>query len=72
MAGHHAAQSCLQATFEAETLNHARYMFDMMLPFTPIFAALSQNAPIQKGKLIDWDLRYKVITLTSDDRTEEE
>lgn len=33
--------SCLQVTFETQTINHARYLHDMLLPFTPILAALS-------------------------------
>ena len=40
--------SCLQVTFEAQTLNHARYIHDMFLPFTPILAALTANAPLYK------------------------
>jgi glutamate--cysteine ligase catalytic subunit len=36
-------------------------MHDMLLPFTPILAALSASSPIFKGKLADIDLRWTVI-----------
>ena len=54
-------QCCLQITYECLTVNHARYLHDMLLPFTGIFAAISASGPIQKGKLSDNDLRWTVI-----------
>ena len=59
-------------TFEAKSLNHARYIHDMFLPFTPIFSALSASAPIFKGKLADIDFRWTVISQSVDDRSERE
>ncbi len=44
----------------------------MLLPFTPIFAALSASAPIYKGKLSDNDMRWTVISQSVDDRNKEE
>ena len=44
----------------------------MMLPFTPILAALSASAPIYKGKLSDIDLRWTVISQSVDCRNEQE
>lgn len=44
----------------------------MLLPFTPILAALSEAAPIYKGKLSDNDLRWTVISQSVDCRNEEE
>lgn len=64
--------SCLQVTFECQSLNHARYLHDMLLPFTPLLAALSAASPIFKGKLADIDLRWTVISQSVDCRTEEE
>jgi glutamate--cysteine ligase catalytic subunit len=64
--------SCLQVTFESQSLNHARYVHDQLLPFTPILAALSASAPIFKGKLADIDMRWTVISQSVDCRTEEE
>jgi len=64
--------SCLQVTFETQTINHARYLHDMLLPFTPILAALSQAAPIYKGKLANYDLRWTVISQAVDCRNPEE
>lgn len=64
--------SCLQVTFESQSLNHARYSHDQLLAFTPILAALSSNSPIFKGKLADIDLRWTVISQSVDCRTKEE
>ena len=64
--------SCVQVTYETQTINHARYLYDMFLPFTPILAALSASAPIYKGKLADNDLRWTVIAQSVDDRNAEE
>jgi len=64
--------SCLQVTFESQSINHARYLHDMLLPFTPLLAALSANSPIFKGKLADIDLRWTVISQSVDCRTEDE
>lgn len=59
-------------TFEAQTLNHSRYLYDQLLPFGPILAALSASAPIYKGKLADIDMRWKVIQQSVDCRNKEE
>jgi len=54
-------QCCLQLTYECSSLNHSRYLHDMLLPFTGILACLSASGPIQKGKLSDNDMRWTVI-----------
>ena len=64
--------SCLQVTFESESINHARYVHDQLLPLTPIFAAISANGPIYKGKLADIDMRWTVISQSVDCRNAEE
>ena len=65
-------QCCLQITYECSTLNHARYLHDMLLPFTGIMSALSASGPIQKGKLSDNDLRWTVIEQSVDCRNADE
>ena len=64
--------SCLQVTFEAQTVKHSQYLHDQLLPFGPIFAAISASAPIYKGKLAGIDMRWNVISQSVDCRTEEE
>lgn len=63
---------CLQLTYETTSINHARYLHDALIPFTPILSALSQASPIFKGKLSDWDFRFNTISMAVDDRTEKE
>ncbi len=53
--------SCLQITYESMNINHARYLYDMLIPLTSIVAALSQGSPIFKGKLSAHDFRWQVI-----------
>jgi glutamate--cysteine ligase catalytic subunit len=49
-------------------MNHARYLHDMMMPFTGIMAALSAAGPVQKGQLSDNDMRWTVIEQAVDCR----
>ena len=53
-------------------MNHARYLHDMLLPFTGVMAALSASGPIHKGQLSDYDLRWTVIEQSVDCRSKEE
>ena len=46
-------QCCLQLTFEAQNIEHARYLHDTLLPFGPILGALSAATPVVKGRLLD-------------------
>ncbi len=39
-------QCCLQITYECQTINHARYLHDQLIPFAGIMAALSASGPI--------------------------
>lgn len=39
-------QCCLQITYECSSIRHARYLHDMLMPFTGIMAALSAAGPI--------------------------
>ena len=43
--------SSLQLTYETQDISHALFLHDMLLPWTPVLAALSASAPIFKGKL---------------------
>ena len=64
--------SCLQITYETHCMNHARYLYDMFIPFTPIASALSQCTPFAKGKLSSNDFRFKILEQSVDCRTPEE
>jgi len=61
--------SCLQITYEAQNINNARFLYDCFVPFTPIMSALSASAPIYKGKLSSYDLRWQVIEQSVDCRS---
>ena len=41
----------LQLTYETSTLNHARYLHDMLIPLAPLFLALSANSPLYRGMI---------------------
>ena len=64
--------SCLQVTYETQNVNHARFLYDMFLPFTPIMSALSATTPLIKGQISDHDFRWEVIEQAVDCRTDEE
>ena len=64
--------SCLQITYESMNVNHARFLYDMFLPWTPIMSVISAATPLLKGQISDHDLRWEVIEQSVDDRTEDE
>jgi glutamate--cysteine ligase catalytic subunit len=64
--------SCLQMTFQAQSIDEARHLYDQLTPLTPIMLALSAAAPIWRGYLSDVDCRWNVISASVDDRTPEE
>ena len=64
--------SCLQMTFQAQSIDEARHLYDQLTPFTPIMLALSAASPIWRGYLSDVDCRWNVISSSVDDRTDEE
>lgn len=61
--------SCLQVTMQAANIDESRYLYDTLLPLTPILLSLSAAAPIFKGTLADQDVRWNVISGAVDDRT---
>eukprot|EP00826_Nyctotherus_ovalis_P001664 TRINITY_DN10285_c0_g1_i4.p1 TRINITY_DN10285_c0_g1~~TRINITY_DN10285_c0_g1_i4.p1 ORF type:complete len:667 (+),score=151.12 TRINITY_DN10285_c0_g1_i4:66-2066(+) len=63
---------CLQLTFEALSLNHARYVHDQLLALAPVITALSASSPIFNGQLANIDVRFTVISQAVDDRTDAE
>lgn len=65
-------QCCLQMTYECSSMNHALYLHDQLVPFSSILAALSAAAPLHKGQVSDYDVRWKIIEQSCDDRTPEE
>ncbi|KAG8948493.1 hypothetical protein FRC04_009701 [Tulasnella sp. 424] len=63
---------CLQITFQANSLEEARSVYDALIPVGPIMLALTAAAPAYRGYLSDVDCRWNVIAGSVDDRTEEE
>lgn len=61
--------ACLQCTFATKDISHARYLHDQLHIFSPLFLALTAGTPIVKGKLSNWDVRWKIIEESVDDRT---
>ncbi|KAK7930773.1 hypothetical protein WMY93_007168 [Mugilogobius chulae] len=63
---------CLQVTFQACSIDEARYLYDQLTTFCPIVMALSAASPFYRGYVSDIDCRWGVISASVDDRTEEE
>ncbi|SCU77650.1 LAFA_0A02718g1_1 [Lachancea sp. 'fantastica'] len=61
--------SCLQLTFQAPTIDKARYLYDALVNFAPILLAATAASPAFKGWLADQDVRWNVISGAVDDRT---
>jgi glutamate--cysteine ligase catalytic subunit len=63
---------CLQVTFQAQSIDEARFLYDQLTPLTPIMLALSAASPIWRGYLTEIDCRWFVMSAMLDDRTAEE
>jgi glutamate--cysteine ligase catalytic subunit len=50
---------CLQMTFQAQSIEEARYLYDQLTPLTPILLALSASSPIWRGYLSDVSVKIK-------------
>lgn len=64
--------SCLQVTFQAQTLCQARHLYDQNAVLAPIMLALTAATPFYRGQVSDIDVRWTVIAQSVDDRTAEE
>lgn len=60
--------SCLQCTFSTQNLDHARYIYDQFHVLSPLMLALTAGTPFHKGKVANWDARWKIIEASVDDR----
>lgn len=58
---HSMASGKLEVSFEAKSLNHARYLYDMLMPLTPILIALSASSPIHKSQCSDLDHSWEIF-----------
>jgi len=63
---------CLQCTFQCWNIGEARHLYDSFVVMAPIMLALTAGCPIFRGYLSDVDVRWKVISGSVDDRTDEE
>ena len=61
--------SCLQVTFQAVNLEESRFLHDQLLVLAPVMLALTAATPAFRGRLVDRDTRWKVISDAVDDRT---
>ncbi|KAL4505198.1 hypothetical protein ABPG72_016265 [Tetrahymena utriculariae] len=64
--------SCIQTTFSAKNLSHARRLYDQMSIISPLFLAMTASSPIFRGKLAAIDTRWDVIAASVDCRSPEE
>ena len=64
--------SCLQITYETFNVHHARFLYDMFIPWTPIMSVLSASTPLLKGQVSDHDFRWEVLEQSVDCRTDAE
>mmetsp|Transcript_4851 Transcript_4851/g.15202 ORF Transcript_4851/g.15202 Transcript_4851/m.15202 type:complete len:777 (+) Transcript_4851:70-2400(+) len=60
---------CLQVTFQCRDIEESRHVYDQLAVIAPIMLALTAATPIARGKLLDTDVRWKIIEDSVDDRT---
>lgn len=60
---------CLQVTFQSRDVHESRFMFDQLAGLSPIMLALTAATPLFKGRIVDTDVRWSIISQSVDDRT---
>lgn len=60
---------CLQVTLQAASIAEACFIYDQLIPLTPLFLALTAASPAYRGYLADVDCRWDVVSGSVDDRT---
>lgn len=60
---------CLQITFQAKDMDESRFMFDQLAVMAPIMMALTASTPVLRGKILDTDCRWGIISESVDCRT---
>eukprot|EP00934_Nitzschia_sp_Nitz4_P007972 Nitzschia sp. Nitz4//scaffold57_size113557//74748//78101//NITZ4_004000-RA/size113557-processed-gene-0.140-mRNA-1//1//CDS//3329554873//7962//frame0 len=60
---------CLQITFQAKDIDESRFIYDQLAVMAPIMMALTASTPILKGRLLDTDARWGIISESVDCRT---
>ncbi|KAG0438217.1 hypothetical protein HPB47_017104 [Ixodes persulcatus] len=63
---------CLQVTFQASDISEAMTLYDQLANLCPLMLALGASSPAFRGHLANVDCRFNVISMSVDERTEEE
>lgn len=60
---------CLQITMQCQNERESRFLHDQLAVLAPLFLAVSAATPIARGRLLDTDSRWDIISQSVDDRT---
>lgn len=60
---------CLQITFQAKDVEESRFIYDQLAVMAPIMMALTASTPLMKGRILDTDARWGIISESVDCRT---
>ncbi|KAL3943383.1 MAG: hypothetical protein SGBAC_002549 [Bacillariaceae sp.] len=60
---------CLQITFQATDIDESRFIYDQLAVMAPIMMALTASTPVMKGRILDTDCRWGIISESVDCRT---
>jgi len=60
---------CLQITFQATDIDESRFIYDQLAVMAPIMMALTASTPVIKGRILDTDCRWGIISESVDCRT---
>lgn len=60
---------CLQVTMQCRNEDESRYLNDQLAVLGPVLQSLSAASPIFRGRFVDTDTRWNVISQAVDDRT---
>ena len=63
---------CAQVTVSGSDLEETKYLHDVLAVLAPIMLSMTASTPIIRGFLTNHDVRWKVISETTDDRRDHE
>eukprot|EP01091_Cochliopodium_minus_P004933 TRINITY_DN1483_c0_g2_i1.p1 TRINITY_DN1483_c0_g2~~TRINITY_DN1483_c0_g2_i1.p1 ORF type:complete len:652 (+),score=178.00 TRINITY_DN1483_c0_g2_i1:63-2018(+) len=63
---------CVQCTYQCCNIKEARIIYDQFVVLAPLMMALSGACAVVRGMLSDHDVRWKIISESVDDRTDNE
>lgn len=64
--------SCIQFTYQLENINIARFIYDQLTILAPLLLRVMRGTPFSTNYLLNVDTRWEIVSMSVDDRIDEE